>query len=431
MWVTTGGAVLLAAAAALSCRAEAPPSPTPDLVALIVVDTLRKDHVGVYGGSVPTPHLDALAARGQVFTNAFASFHQTTMSMGAIFTGLTPSIESDDPARPLPWNARTWSGMSRFRGDEPGDRCLPNGLPTLASAMRSAGYRTLAVVTNDLLFRPSGYDAGFESWVEIADEAERKRRIDAGEDPWRAASHQRTGPRVNKEVKRLLSEAPRDKVFLYVHFNDVHDYPIHGSYADAVQALDRSLGELFDVLEATRWIEHARIVLTADHGEMLGGRHAIPPCCGGIGHSGNPSYSGVLEVPLVVSPATRRDPAIMIRGEDLLDLFAEIVPLEVERAKPRVLEPDELYLSELGFQTYQRGRWKMLRRRANGETALIDLVTDPGETRDTSLDRPDVRAELQERIDVLARALAGARREDRGLSEDEAARLESLGYLKR
>ncbi len=431
MWVTTGGAILLAAAAALSCGTEAPPSATPDLVALIVVDTLRKDHLGAYGGTVPTPHLDALAARGQVFTNAFASFHQTTMSMGAIFTGLTPSIESDDPARPLPWNARTWCGMSRFQGDEPGDHCLPSGLPTLASSMRSAGYRTLAVVTNDLLFRPANYDAGFESWVEIADEAGRKRRIDAGEDPWHAASHQRAGPRVNQEVKRLLSEAPRGKVFLYVHYNDVHDYPIHGSYADAVQALDRSLGELFETLETSRWIEHARIVLTADHGEVLGGRHVIPPCCGGTGHWGNPSYAGVLEIPLIVSPATRRDPAAMIRGEDLLDLFAEIVPFDVDRSHPRVLAPDELYLSELGFQTYQRGRWKLIRRRSNGETALIDLVTDPGENRDASSDRPDVRVARQERIDFLARALAGAPREDRGLSDDEAARLESLGYLKR
>ena len=40
-------------------------------VLFIMCDQLRRDHLSCYGGRVPTPHLDALAARGVVFDNAF------------------------------------------------------------------------------------------------------------------------------------------------------------------------------------------------------------------------------------------------------------------------------------------------------------------------------------------------------------------------
>ena len=65
---------------------------------LIVVDTLRRDHVSLYGDALRTPNMERLAAEGQVFDAATASFHQTTMSMAALFTGRTPSLEKSlDP----------------------------------------------------------------------------------------------------------------------------------------------------------------------------------------------------------------------------------------------------------------------------------------------------------------------------------------------
>ena len=68
--------------------------PVPERIVLIVIDTLRRDALSCYGGSTPTPNIDGLAAQGQLFSNALGSFHQTTMSMGAMFTGRTPSLES-------------------------------------------------------------------------------------------------------------------------------------------------------------------------------------------------------------------------------------------------------------------------------------------------------------------------------------------------
>jgi hypothetical protein len=55
-----------------------------------------------------------LAARGQRFSNYTAAFHQTSMSMGALFTGRTPSLEFNRVERPLFWNSSTWCGLIRF-----------------------------------------------------------------------------------------------------------------------------------------------------------------------------------------------------------------------------------------------------------------------------------------------------------------------------
>jgi arylsulfatase A-like enzyme len=130
---------------------------------VIVVDTLRADHLSPYGSSLSTPNVARLAARGQVFTNVTASFHQTSMSMGALFTGVTPSIESDRREKPLEWTGRTWCGMARFSTAADREGCLPAGLDTLGAAMTRAGYHTVGVVSNPFLFRPAGFDRGCSS----------------------------------------------------------------------------------------------------------------------------------------------------------------------------------------------------------------------------------------------------------------------------
>ena len=128
--------------AALGCGSDA----APERIVLIVVDTLRADFASCCGARPETPVIDALAARGQRFERAVGSFHQTTMSMGALFTGRTPSFLVTDGGD-MAINGRTWCGMARFA--EPGDPgCLPRSLRTLPQRLRKAGYETLGVVSN-------------------------------------------------------------------------------------------------------------------------------------------------------------------------------------------------------------------------------------------------------------------------------------------
>src|SRR5204862_7722246 len=65
------------------------PSPAP--VILISIDTLRADHLPAYGSrSVRTPAIDALAAEGIVFENAYAHAPQTLPSHVSILSGRLP-----------------------------------------------------------------------------------------------------------------------------------------------------------------------------------------------------------------------------------------------------------------------------------------------------------------------------------------------------
>src|SRR5262245_25339248 len=60
-------------------------------VILISIDTLRRDHVGVYGyGRPTTPRLDAFAKRSLVFDDAIASHTNTGPSHATMLTGLAP-----------------------------------------------------------------------------------------------------------------------------------------------------------------------------------------------------------------------------------------------------------------------------------------------------------------------------------------------------
>ena len=137
------------------------------------------------------------------------------MSMAALFTGRTPSLESGDSEHPLPWNGRTWCGMARFAAD-PEDSCVPQGLTTLAEDLKRANYWTVGVVSNPFLFRPAGYDQGFDEWIEVAaDDPEEIREV---------LSRERSGIRVQTAVNDVLARIPDQPLFLYVHYMDAHDY---------------------------------------------------------------------------------------------------------------------------------------------------------------------------------------------------------------
>jgi arylsulfatase A-like enzyme len=396
-------------------------------VVLIVVDTLRRDHLSVYGGKVPTPNVDALAARGQVFENAVASFHQTSMSMAAMFTGRTPSIESGDPSETLPWNSSTWCGLARYAGEQPGETCIPRGLTTLAEKLREAGFVTLGVASNQFLYEPSGFGRGFDDWTEVD-----RRKPVAGpesregiEDPARS----RYWRRVNEAALAAVERAPRGRAFLYVHYVDVHDYWMLGkSYADMVRILDRAVGLLLEGLESRGFLDDAVVVFTSDHGERLGEDHAFPgELPNNYGHYGNPSWDEMLRVPLIVAPAVFADTTRLVRTQDVFRLLLEIAGVAAP-ADGAAAEP-ELFVGESDFRTYRQGRWKSTFRRSDGKAFLYDLEQDPAELRDLSQEKPMLVLSHRQRVNELSEALKAERAPVRELSEDDESRLRALGYL--
>ena len=123
-------------------------------VVLIIMDSLRKDHVGAYGNHhIETPNLDAFAKDSLRFATAYPESAPTICARRAIHTGL-----------------RTWpfEDWRRYRGIDvglQGWQPIPNDQMTLAETMRSAGYETLFVTDNLQQYDASmNFQRGFDAF---------------------------------------------------------------------------------------------------------------------------------------------------------------------------------------------------------------------------------------------------------------------------
>src|SRR5438045_2832662 len=84
----------------------------------VSMDTVRADHLGLYGGRALTPTLDALAGGALVYTNAYSHFPETALSHWSMLTGVLPEVHGNVPG----------AGGSAYTG------------PTAAEIARDNGY---------------------------------------------------------------------------------------------------------------------------------------------------------------------------------------------------------------------------------------------------------------------------------------------------
>lgn len=184
-------------------RADAPN------IVMIVVDALRRDHLGAYGYQRPTsPTMDALAGEGVRFDNAYSHGNRTIIAMPSLFTSLYPSFHGaiglSEEAAPLP-PART----------------------TIAEVLQAAGYRTVGLMSNIYLKRPFGMTQGFDRTEEfdvarfylsvyrVLD------KLGLVHKPAQKASTEDAAVVTDAALSWLarMDDAP---YFLYVHYMDVH-----------------------------------------------------------------------------------------------------------------------------------------------------------------------------------------------------------------
>ncbi|MHC4846813.1 MAG: sulfatase-like hydrolase/transferase, partial [Planctomycetota bacterium] len=173
---------------------DAEPTARRNLI-LIVVDTLRADHVGAVGGPVPTPTMDALAASGVLFTEARSHIPTTGPSHASMFTSLLPS---DHGTR---GNSVTFDDQN----------------VTLSEILGAEGWRTSAFVSLGVLQERFGFDQGFDEYSN-----------------WFEGRWWKSGDLINAEMLRWAERTPDDPLFLFLHYSDPHtpyappdfDYPL-------------------------------------------------------------------------------------------------------------------------------------------------------------------------------------------------------------
>jgi len=403
--------------------AVALPEKSPNVV-LITIDTLRADHLGCYGyQQIKTPNIDALAADGVRFARAFTPVPVTLPSHSAMLTGTYPML----------------SGMHDFAANK-----LSPDQPTLATALKQAGYVTGAVVAAAVLDSRFGLNHGFDFYYDHFEFSRlEEKNLDEMERP---------GNLVADRALDWLGKNAGKKFFLWMHLYDPHypytpPEPYRREYAtrpyDGEIAFDdEQVGRLILFLKEKNLYQNTVIVLAGDHGESLG-EH-------GEKTHGFFIYNATLHVPFIVHLPGKASVRVVDDPVSLVDLMPTALAaagVEIPSAvQGRNLLPvirgetpdhdravyNETFLPRIHFN------WSELRGAQNAKyhfidapkPELYDLARDPGELQNLFSDKKAVGEEMRAKLAGLIRDYSAGKEmaEKTGLDPALMERLKSLGY---
>ncbi len=390
--------------------ADRRPTEAVDVI-LVTIDTLRADALGVSGNpDASTPLLDRLARAGRIYVNAHAHNVLTLPSHTNILTGRYP----------FDHGVRDNSGFT-----------VPEGVPTLATLLKQAGYATGAFVGAYPLDARFGLDHGFDVYDD---------HYPRGSNPAEFIMAERRGDQVIAPALAWWRAEAGKPRFLWVHLYDPHaSYdppepfksrfaakPYLGEVAAADSFLAPLLGPVLDGKETP-----ALVLVTGDHGEALG-EH------GELTH-GLFAYESTLHVPLIVWGAgvhPGRDER-WARHVDLVPTVLGRLGLDQPQGLPgRSLlaaapaEPGDSYFESLS-SNLNRG-WAPLRGVIRDGRKWIDLPipelynlpVDPKEQKNLATEERRTVAELRKALpqEAVWPPRKGA------VSAEEEQRLRSLGY---
>jgi arylsulfatase A-like enzyme len=431
-------AIALGALAALlagtGCsRDSAPERPN---VLLITLDTTRVDHLGAYGYARATsPNLDRLASEAIVYENAYSTSSWTLPAHASLFSGKFPSSHGARRDRDGPLilaDAVNAPESTRARGMSPRER-------TLATLLRAEGYATAGVVAGPWLMRPFGLASGFDSW-----------------DDENVVMGGRPAREVTDRALAWLEAEPREPFLLFLNYFEPHaPYAPPAAFAqaflppgvrpstrDARQArdlydaeilyMDFELGRLLDALRERDLYARTLVVVTADHGELLGEHEQW-------GH-GQALWEPLVRVPLIVKPAgteraaQRRDERVSL--VDVLPLILRELRLDPGETAPRPvvlaeLEIAPLHGEALAWRALWEGSFKYLAS-SRGDGHLFDLSSDPGEGQDLAARQSERATQLARALDQVLAELPPpleADTEETAIEPRTVEALRALGYL--
>lgn len=411
-------ATCAALAILLGASCGGPHESAPANVLLVVVDTLRRDHLPMHGYAAhdTAPALaEFVRAGGAIVEDGLIGCSSWTKpSMATLFTGLPPAQH----------------GVMRLVG--PGARLQDPHL--LALEFARAGYATGCVMSNHLLTRGTraGFDAGFEFWDE------RPARL----------QHAGTSARevADSAMAWLAQQDGSRPWFLVAHFFDPHavfvDHPerdwfepgyggwVQGAdstellrewqdkcadadrrqlvalYDEEVRAVDDAFGRMLQALDARADGARTLVVFTSDHGEEIAER-------GMIGHT-RTLHAELNDLPLIVRPArgTRgawelpRPPGGGVAQQQLYAAILRGAGLPVPDGRDAVpayqaAEVDFVPVIQNHTEKYARkraivaGEYKLIRDLASGATLLYDRAADPREFDPLPAGHPE-RARLEQ-----------------------------------
>jgi len=356
----------------------------PPNIVLIILDTLRADHLSCYGYSKDTtPNIDRFATKAVKYTNAYSAASWTLPSISSIITGKYPGSHgahrTEDGNSPSPFNI------------------LDPSQVTLAETLRGKGYTTAGIVTCQVVTEHYGLHQGFDyfddtipSTLFIMPTFAILQFLNAffPLDDYFAVqglNESRVAKQVNRSARTWFENKPNRKpFFLLLHYYDAHhpyypeklgtssgaippairnryrgksknyaemerrlissvqtgkkplrknerDYLVN-NYDREITLLDKKVAEILDLLKKKGLYDNSIIIITADHGESFGEHNLML--------HGICLYEDNLHVPLLIKypsgtiPAGTRNYPVSLTGivPTLLSFLSIPVPEGVQGA---------------------------------------------------------------------------------------------------
>jgi len=287
---------------------------------LIIFDAARADHFSTYGYFRPTtPQTDKFASNSIRFTGAYSEAISTRCSMGTLFTGFPLTVTS---------LTEVTSG-------------LPRELTTLAQLFRSRGFKTTGYTGIGNVASVFRFDRGFDQYFEL----------------YKEDGFYRKSQQYLPYVLAWLEANKDRKFFLYIHFKEPHavysplppflgmfsgEYEetvdltayhdkgkelspqqveyIRACYDENLASVDSAFGVVMDKLGDLGLDKNTIVILTADHGDMLGENGRL------FGH-GDYFGEGVTHIPLFIRFSHREGLDFPERVDSLVklsDVFATL-----------------------------------------------------------------------------------------------------------
>jgi len=440
-------------------------------ILLVVVDTLRADHLGCYGYDRDTsPNIDRLAEKSVQFTRYYSVVPTTLASFASLLTSLHPKDHG------------------AFRnGYAPDD-----SLPVLGNVFRRAGYDTAAFVSSYCLSKTFGMDRGFDHFDEEFTSSTMLRDNKLVRSAWS----------VTRSFSEWVNRRQKNKpFFVMLHYFDPHwpydppletmklfgareqpgnpetpDFPIaqknlaasgglpgsfeknlHNLYCAEIRYVDQQFGKVIELINDSGLSDDTVVVFTSDHGETFWEHDDH------FNH-GRFVYDTTIRLPLLISfpsgqiAAPRRCDGLFCNidlGPTLLDIaeieapsgfqgqsFAELLlgspkaaptdnPLFSEATQPIAAERGAARPNLLKAKCVRRGPWKFISfPGSKGRKELYNMEDDPLET-ENLIDRPetaDIALKLEAILEQWATSYKIDVRRANSADDDSIDKLNELGY---
>jgi arylsulfatase A-like enzyme len=460
-------------------------SPHPNVI-LIVMDTVRADHLPLYGYNRDTsPHLRQLAADSAVYSRAISAADITLTSHASIFTGLYPS----------------WHGAyCQPPGASYGRRIEP--VPTIAGVLAQNGYHTLGVAANLYLRADFGLQKGFAAFhiprpvpVLAGDEAwymlrnGMRRVINLVADTAQFDRLYSRADAVNQEFFSLLTQPSLAQAPFFAFFNymDAHfpyippspfdrlfpgkdssatqfsmeavqeavtnkgaplppAYTSHAisQYDGGIAYIDSQVGQLVDWLKRQNLYDNTMIVVTADHGEAFGEKRLFL--------HGNSLYANLLHVPLLVKYPRSAHAGVIDTPVSLIDVFPTVTAIAGVPApqnlqgrdleSPAASEPRELFSESFPCPVIHEPQCPggcLMRTviswpnkfiwSSKGSPESYDLGQDPNENRNLFGSLNKTAQALSDELRAWIKTTPKHETQHVNLSPEEIRRFKALGYI--